>query len=298
MNQLGNYWTFDGLTLLTLTGFGVLYGVLAGWTWRPGAGLYGVGLLLLGLVQFSPLHTLGTHYLLSAHMASHMILLLVVAPLLVLGLPRPPTQRLAAPLKHLSYFLGKRPWLSWLIGLGVMWFWHIPGVHDATMAHDFATAYGDIGPIPLCRIAGTDTATWVNVAHVLHPLSVVLAGLCFVWPVAGPFNQYRIHPLTGVVYLVTACAGCSLLGLLITFAPVGIYQTYSGADYYGLVPLIRQHWGFDPATDQQTAGLLMWVPGCFLYLSGAMYLLISWLTDQHDVTGITQKQWILDEKNA
>ena len=279
MNQLGNYWTFDWFTLLTLTGFGVLYGVLSGWKWQPGAGLNGAGLLLMGLVQLSPLHTLGAHYLISAHMAGHMLLLLVVAPLLVLGVPKPPALHMITHLKRVSAFLGKWPWLGWMTGLGVMWFWHIPVVYDATMAHDFATAYGDIASIPLCRVAGTATAGWMNVAHVLHPLSVVLAGIFFAWPIAGPFRQYRIHPLTGVVYLFTACVGCSALGMLITFAPVGVYQTYTGADYYGLVHLVRQDWGFDPATDQQTAGLLMWVPGCFIYLAGALYLLISWLTE-------------------
>ncbi|AUD05882.1 cytochrome c oxidase assembly protein [Spirosoma pollinicola] len=298
MNQLSSYWIFDWFTGLTLAGFGVLYGILSGWKWQPGAGLYSVGLLLMGLVQLSPLHTLGAHYLISAHMVGHMLLLLVVAPMLVVGLPKQLNTKIVTPLMQVSAFLGKWPWLGWLTGLGVMWFWHIPAVYDATMAHDFATAYGNILSIPLCRIGGTSTVSWMNVVHVLHPLSVVLAGICFVWPVAGPFRQYRIHPLTGVLYLFTACVGCSALGMLITFAPVGLYQTYTGVDYYGLVHLIRQDWGFDPATDQQTAGLLMWVPGCFLYLTGAMYLLFNWLMERDDVISVSKTNLILEGEKA
>lgn len=284
MNQLLSLWTINWLDLLGLASFGLLYGIISGWKWQPGAGFYVAGLLLVGLAQLSPLHTLGVHYLLSAHMAEHVLLLLVAAPLLILGLPQHPTSKAERIMIRVSAFFRVWSWLGWLAGVGLMWFWHIPAVYDATMAHDFSTTYGDIAAIPLCQTAGTSAGSLANLAHVLHPVSLILAGFCFVWPILGPFGQQRLHPLTGVVYLFTACAACSLLGMLITFAPVGVYQTYEGADYYGLVRLIRHNWGIDAATDQQIAGLLMWVPGCLVYLTGAMYLLFGWLTTEQKHT--------------
>jgi cytochrome c oxidase assembly factor CtaG len=159
-----------------------------------------------------------------------------------------------------------------------MWFWHVPAIYDATVAHEYSTALGDIASIPLCRGVGELAGTLANLAHVLHPISLLLAGVCFVWPLIGPFREDRIHPMLGMIYLASSCASCSLLGLLITFAPVGVYQTYAGADYYGLLSQIQQDWGFDRAIDQQTAGLLMWVPGCLIYLTGSLYLFNNWLT--------------------
>ena len=272
MNQLINFWTFDLISVLVLISLGCLYGFVSGWRLKPGAGLYFAGLLLIGLVQTSPLHFLGMHYLLSAHMVAHILLLLVCAPLLVLGLPLEPAARAVGSLKAVSVFFQRNPWLGWLICLITMWFWHVPAIHDAMVSPP--TVYGDI---PLCTLAGTSENLLVNLLHLIQPISLVLAGVCFAWPILGPLRSCRIHPLTGVAYLFTACVGCSLLGMLITFAPVGVYQTYGGPDYFGIAHQIRTDWGFDPATDQQTAGLLMWVPGCFIYLTGALYLLMGWL---------------------
>lgn len=295
MHPLLSYWTLDWLTLGLLAGLGLLYGIITGWRLQPGAGLYGTALVLIGIAQLSPLHFLGVHYLLSAHMAEHILLLLVAAPLLVLGLPRRPTPGAAGAMTKLAHFFGTWPWLGWLLGLGTMWLWHIPAVYDMTMAHDFSAAYGSLASIPFCQLTGSSTSGWANLAHVLHPISLLLAGVGFVWPVLGPDRRYRLHPLPGMLYLFTACAGCSLLGVLITFAPVGVYQTYTGADYYGFVHQIRQNWGFDPATDQQTAGLLMWVPGCLLYFSGIMYLFINWLSGKDEPAIRTTGTLIMEE---
>jgi cytochrome c oxidase assembly factor CtaG len=99
--------------------------------------------------------------------------------------------------------------------------------------------------------------------------------MLFCWPLAGPVPRYHIHPLQGVLYLFTACITCSLLGLLITFAPLGTYHHYLDMDAMmhstGSGP-----WGLSRAADQQAAGLIMWVPCCFIYLAGCLLLLQRW----------------------
>lgn len=277
MNQLLTFWTIDLVSLLLLAGLGLLYGFVSGWRLQPGAGRYFSGLLLLAFAQMSPLHVLGMHYLLSAGMVAHLLLLLVCAPLLVLGLPLQPNARALPAIRSVSRFFQQHPWTGWLVCLVTMWFWHVPGIHDAMTAQPLA--YHN-GIIPLCTLAGTSASTLVNLLHIVQPVSLVLAGVCFVWPILGPLPTYRVHPLMGVAYLATACVGCSLLGMLITFAPVGLYTLNAGPDYYGIGQLVRQNWGFDRATDQQTAGLLMWVPGCFIYLSGSLFLLMNWLSEK------------------
>ncbi|QKG52066.1 cytochrome c oxidase assembly protein [Hymenobacter sp. BRD67] len=78
-------------------------------------------------------------------------------------------------------------------------------------------------------------------------------------------------------YLFTACVACSLLGLLLTFAPADTYQHYARASWCGTASLAPDYatnaWGLSLADDQQLAGLIMWVPCCFIYLSGCVFLL-------------------------
>jgi cytochrome c oxidase assembly factor CtaG len=108
----------------------------------------------------------------------------------------------------------------------------------------------------------------------LPALAMLLAGALFSWPLVGPMHP--LHPLVGVVYLFSACVGCSLLGLLITFAPPDTYQHYARAAWCGTPSLApdwaSNPWGLTPAEDQQAAGLIMWVPCCLIYLLGCLLL--------------------------
>jgi cytochrome c oxidase assembly factor CtaG len=209
-----------------------------------------IGLILI--TTCSPLHFLAMHVYFSAHMIIHVILLLIAGPLLVMSIS--PT-RSPAPVNKISVFLHKRCWLAWLAAVGTMWYWHIPSVFDAS-------------------VAGMDGIT---IMHLLHTGSMLLAGMLFSWPLLGPFPEMRIHPLSGIIYLFTACISCSLLGLLITFAPIHTFHLYlgSGSSMKGMA---YSPWGLTSAADQQAAGLIMWVPCCFVYLSGCLYLLHRWFT--------------------
>jgi putative membrane protein len=220
-----------------------------------------IGLILI--TTCSPLHFLGMQVYFSAHMITHVILLLIAGPLLVMSIR--PTQS-PVLVKKISVFLQKRCWLAWLAAVGTMWYWHIPSVFDASIA-----GMGGFTIMPL-----------------LHAGSMLLAGMLFSWPLLGPFPETHIHPLTGIIYLSTACVSCSLLGLLITFAPIHTYQHYlhAGAPMNGVVNNPR---GLTPATDQQAAGLIMWVPCCFVYLSGCLYLLRRWFAAPISLTLSTTK---------
>jgi putative membrane protein len=254
------------------------------------SGYFVVAVALFFLTLTSPVNALAEGYLFSAHMLQHLLLLLVIPPLLLLGLPAGRTagragsamdadcrghqgsatltpalshpmgegDRRTRLLESAGYSLPARrgfrlhPFAAWLAGLGAMWVWHERTLCDA------ATTIG-----------------WVRVIQII---SLVVLGLMFWWPIVGPQTERRLAPLLGVVYLFSACVGCTILGILITFAPAGaVCPVYlHPVDRLGILPLIRGDWGITAGMDQQAGGLMMWVPACGIYLSGVITLLARW----------------------
>jgi putative membrane protein len=216
-----------------------------------GMGFFVAGVVLLLVALVSPLATLGHMYLFSAHMVQHLLLVLIVPPLLWLGIPPPGTRRSTA---HRGF--GK-PLAAWLAGAGAMWIWHVPGLFNAALRHPGL--------------------------HVVEHVSVLLMGVLFWCPVLSPREEDRLSPLLAVAYLFTACVGCTILGITLTFAPPGLYPAYlHPADPLGIAQLVRGTWGLTPATDQQLSGLLMWVPACLVYLSAVIGVLARWYATPED----------------
>ncbi len=220
------------------------------------------GMALLLIAAASPLAVLAHGYLFSAHMAEHLLLVLVVPPLLLLGLPPAAARRaLRHPLAAGVVRVLGRPVVGWLSGAAAMWVWHYPPLLTAAL-HS-------------------------GVLHLFEQLSLLLLGCVFWWQVAGPLPERRLAPLLTVLYLFTACVACTVLGIILSFAPAGLYPAYvNPADRLGILPLIRQQWGLSPATDQQLGGLLMWVPACTVYLSAVIAVLARWYaTPEADAEG-------------
>ena len=78
-------------------------------------------------------------------------------------------------------------------------------------------------------------------------------------------------------YLGAAMLSTTILGILITFAPVGVYSAYLRPhDSLGILGTLRQSWGLTTEADQELGGLLMWVPGGLVYLCAIMAVLARW----------------------
>jgi putative membrane protein len=195
------------------------------------------GVLLLLLDLVSPIDAMADQYLFSAHIVQHFLLALVIPPLLLLGTPIFELGRL----NRLECVLGQPP-VSWLLGVGTMLVWHIPALFNAALAND--------------RL------------HVFQHLSFLVTGTIFWWPILGPLQKRHLPALGTVSYLFSACVSCSLLGAFLTFGPVGLYPAYLNSPVH--------IWGLDPKSDQQLGGLLMWVPGCFVYLSAILSSVMRW----------------------
>jgi len=232
------------------------------------AALYLCGVVLLLFSLISPLDALGDAYLFSAHMLQHIILILVAPPLLLLGLSPESLQRLLCwrPAALVERVLG-RPLVAWSLGLGTLWLWHLPVCYDAVLEHEGL--------------------------HIFQHLSFLVTATIFWWPVVAPVARVRrLGSLGAVFYLLLAGLASSLLGIIITFAPSGLYPAYlHPVDRLGILSLVRGDWGLTPAVDQQVGGILMWMFGDPLILVAILAVLVRWYAAPDDEDdGVFYKQ--------
>ena len=239
-------WTAPPLALVACTAAFAFHGARGGFRSRRRTAFLAAAALLLLLALCSPIAALASGYLFSAHMLQHLLLVLVVPPLVLFSLPSSP-----APLGGPLATILRRPVVTWGAGLGAMWIWHAQ---------------------TLCNAASTSDAV-----RGFQTVSLLAMGAMFYWPVLAPHEGDRLDPLRGAAYLFSACVGCTLLGILITFSPVQVCPAFlHPAETGGMLGLIRQGWGVGAAQDQQIAGLLMWVPACLIYGAGILGLLARW----------------------
>ena len=212
---------------------------------------FAAAMVILTLAFVSPVGVLSDGYLFSAHMVQHLLLLLVVPLSLLLSLPAETTRggidRHVRWLRWLSI-----PFVGWTCGIGAMWFWHVPSLCSA--------------------------ATESYALGMIRSTTFLLAGLAFWWPVYAPTERLRLQPMSAVVYLFSACLGCTLLGIYITFTTVSVCPAFANpADRVAIVTKLYQM-GMTPGVDQQLGGLLMWVPPCSLYVCAIISILHRWYT--------------------
>lgn len=192
------------------------------------------GTVILLIALSPPLDDWADSYLLSAHMAQHMLMLFLAGPLWLKGIPAWMWGAAFSvrPIGAIVHFI-TRPFLAFVVGNLVILLWHMPASYDAALAHE---------PV-----------------HIGQHLSFLLAGLILWWPVVSPFPAWTAPaPLMQCLYLFLQTLPGSLLGVWLTYGEPGTYKQYVDA------PRI---FGIGLAMDQELAGLMMWV------LAGAFYLL-------------------------
>lgn len=217
------------------------------------AGLFVAGVVVLLLALVSPIDTLGDSYLFSAHMLQHLLLVLVVAPLLLLGIPPHAFRRLLrwSVADRAERLLG-RPLLAWAIGVGTLWVWHAPPFYELALRHEGV--------------------------HIVQHLCFLVSASILWWPVIAPVRErQRLSSFAAMPYLIAAALASSLLGIIITFAPLGLYPSYlHPVDHLGILTLIRRQWHVTPLADQQLGGLMMWVLSSPVYLLATVIALSRW----------------------
>ena len=262
LQVLLNGWSLQPSVILGILAFSAVYvyavGPLRrryGWGDAPSdaqVATFFAGVAVMALALLSPLDTIGDEYLYSAHMVQHMLLTMVVPPLLLLGTPgwllgvvlRPVLRYPAVQRFTHSLFFP----LSALVLFNVdFWIWHAPPLYDLTLRNQTLHAFEHL------TFMATATVNWLPV---FSPL---------------PDKLPRLPRLQQVLYLFLNCQPMVVLGALLTFASQPLYSPYLAA------PRI---FGLSTATDQQLGGLVMWIPGNFVYILVMSVIFIMWLEQQ------------------
>ncbi len=215
-------WQADVDTTVVIPALSLLYLFLVG---RFGAPRWRIvcfagSIALLAVAFWTPLHHLGLHYLLTAHLLQNVILAEWAPLLAVLGLS--PAMAIAASRFRVWRFL-VHPAVALPVWLVNYFAWHIPVVYDAALDHQ----------------------SWL--IHVEHACYFA-TGLLFWWPLVQDAPR-RLPSGVRVGYAFAAFVFASPLGLLFALLPKPVYPFYVHAR-----PRI---WGLSPLADQEIAGVTM-----------------------------------------
>jgi putative membrane protein len=256
-------WPREPAVVIPLVLLAALYvaGARRLWSFQRGRGVriwevasFGAGWAVLALALVSPLHS-ASEQSFAAHMMQHELLMVVAAPLLVLGRPMivmlwalpSHTRRLigiasTTPAWRRAWHVLSRPLDAWLIHGVVIWSWHLPALFQATLHSD--------------------------VVHGLQHLSFLGSALLFWWALVQPRRQASLG--LSIIYLFTTAVHTAVLGALMTFARTPWYPEYAAT---------ASLWGATAMEDQQLAGLIMWIPASLAYLIAALLIVRRWLRE-------------------
>jgi cytochrome c oxidase assembly factor CtaG len=246
-----------------LTGLGLIvcvavYGVGISRLWRSAGRGHGIsvrsaasffaGWLSLAIALIGPVHTL-SEALFSAHMTQHEILMLISAPLIILGRPQiaavwalPATWRrhissvTNAPSFESTWHFISGSFVAFLIHGVALWVWHIPALFDATLESD--------------------------VIHALQHGSFFGTALLFWWAIINNSLDWK-SSFAGVLFLFLTSLHSGILGAFLTFTRQIWYPVYTSS---------TSAWGITPLEDQQVGGLIMWVPAGLVYIVAGLIM--------------------------
>jgi putative membrane protein len=202
----------------------------------------------------SPLDALATT-LFSAHMVQHLLLILVAAPLLVLGAPVVPVM-MAMPrtMRRISRSIERttvveaasravmNPVLVLALHSVALWAWHLPSPYQAAVGDD--------------RLHGVEHVTFVTTAMLFWAL------------VIGRRRRRRLGYGPAILLTFVTALQSAALGVVLTFASTVLYPVHAGR---------TQAWGLTALEDQQLAGAIMWIPAGIVYLGVMCALLAGWM---------------------
>ncbi len=274
--QVLHWWSFEPFVVFPLILTGALYAIgirrVIGKTIRTWqAASFALGWLALVAALVSPIDALGG-ILFSAHMAQHELLMIVAAPLLVLGRPLivmlwalPPHARARvgawtqAPAFAKSWQTISGPVAATVLHALALWMWHIPSLYQATLRSDFIHALQHIS------FFGTAALFWWALIH-------------------GRYG--RLGYGAAVVYVFVTSAHSGALGALITLSPKLLYPIYAAT---------TAKWGLDAIEDQQLAGLIMWVPASVIFTILGLALFAAWLGEAKRRVALTRSESLRKE---
>jgi len=210
--------------------------------------------------------------LFSAHMTQHEILMLVTAPLMVLGRPFIVTLwALPAQTRNTIGVAMKTNWIAstWerltgpltvlVLHAIVLWAWHVPALFESALHHESI--------------------------HVFQHLGFFLTAALFWWALMqGRYGKLGYG--VGVLYVFATAMHTQLLGALLTFGSHSWYPTHAMRTAAAHV---------NPVDDQQLAGIVMWIPFGAVFLIVGLALFAAWLGEAERRVAFTSSERIARE---
>jgi len=181
---------------------------------------YAGAMVLLAVAFWTPLHHLGLHYLLTAHLLQNVILAEWAPLLAVLAVSAPMAAALA---RTRAWRVVTHPAVALPLWLADYFAWHVPFVYEAALRHQ----------------------SWL--IHVEHACYFA-TGVLMWWPLAQDI-PHRLASGARAGYAFAAFVLASPLGLLLALLPKPVYDFYVDAR-----PRV---WGLSAISDQQIAGVAM-----------------------------------------
>jgi cytochrome c oxidase assembly factor CtaG len=215
-------WQADVDTTVVIPALSLLYLFAVG---RFGASrrqvlCFAVGMAWLAVAFWTPLHHLGLHYLLLAHLLQNVILAEWAPLFVVLGISTAMSASLA---RHAAWRAAVHPAVALPLWLASYFVWHVPAVY----------------------VAALEQQTWL--IHLEHACYFA-TGILMWWPLVQDVPR-RLASGARAAYAFAAFVLAAPLGLLLALLPRPIY------DYY--VHARPRIWGLSALADQEIAGVTM-----------------------------------------
>lgn len=207
-----------------------------------------LGSLALLIALGPPLDDWSHFFFSSAHMVQHLLLMFVVVPCWLKGIPA----WVYAPILE-------RRWSRWLLRTMtrvvpafvlaslIIAVWHVPAFYSLALENDLV--------------------------HVLQHQFFLVAGFLFFWPLMSRVAEAPpLAPPLQCLYLFLQTLPSGAVGAAITYAAPGLYPHYEEAPV--------RPWDISIRTDQQVGGLLMWVGMNTVFLLMLTVIFLRWAGDE------------------
>jgi putative membrane protein len=189
-------------------------------------------------------------FFVSAHMAQHLILMLVTVPCWLAGIPAWVYRPIVENRKAFAVAkVALKPMVAFLGSAAITVIWHTPILYDAALNHE--------------------------VVHSMQHQFFILAGFWIWWPLMSKVPELgQLSPPVKCIYLFLQTIPGGIVGAFITYAEGTLYSHYALAS--------QRPWGLQIKTDQEIAGLMMWVGTNTLFLVLISVIFLRWAGKQEE----------------
>lgn len=207
-----------------------------------------LGQLALLISLGPPIDDWAYYYFSSAHMVQHLMLMFLVVPAWIKGIP-PWVYDPIIKSRRWRFLLTVVPRVmpGFLLASLIIALWHVPVFYNTTLRNEFV--------------------------HFLQHMFFLVAGFLFFWPLMSTVKESpQLSPPVKALYLFAQTIPSGIVGATIVYAAPPLYPHYADA-------AIRP-WGFSVADDQVVGGLIMWVGMNLTFLTMLSIIFLRWAGDE------------------